>query len=228
MQLAGWALAAALALALCATPWAAAQTVNVDRARRALDRVPQSEWNSNGDIGAGVLRRTSPEELIAFAQQGDARAQNLVGEAYLDGVHGFAKDEAEGVRWLRLSVEQGFAGAQATLGWAYQSGMGGLQVDWVEAARLYRLAAEQGEAGGLVNLGALYLQGRGVDQNFEEARRLFLLALPLDVAAAPANLGLMYEMGYGVPVNLRQAADYYRHCGTQYCMQRLARLRTPH
>jgi TPR repeat protein len=194
-------------------------------ARAALDQITLAEWRSNyGTLLTDTLKRTSRANLEALAVAGDARAQNLIGEAYLGGFDGFAKDEVEGVRWLRLSEAQGFAGSQSTLGWVYQSGVGGVQVDFAEAARLYGLAAAQDEAGGLVNLGVLYLHGRGVQQDYVEARRLFVLAERHQVAPALANLGVIYENGLGVPADRARAVDYYRRCGTEFCLVQLARM----
>jgi uncharacterized protein len=213
------ALIIAAGLAACASVLASADT---NTARAALDRITPAEWSANYfTLLTGVMEYTTRGELEALAESGDARAQNLVGEAYMMGVVGFPRDEVEGVRWLQLGAAQNFAGAQSTLGWAHETGAGDLEVDFVEAARLYALAAEQDEAGGLVNLGALYLQGRGVSQDYAEARRLFLRAELHEVAPALGNLGVIYERGLGVPADRARAADYYRRCGMEFCMVRL-------
>jgi TPR repeat protein len=213
------ALIFAASLVACAAPRGENDT---NSARAALDRITRAQWSSNySTLLTVVMERTTREELEALAEAGDARAQNLVGEAYNNGAAGFPRDEVEGIRWLRLSAAQNFAGAQSALGWAYETGQGGLEVDLVEAARLYALAAGQDEAGGLVNLGVLYMQGQGVQQDYAEARRLFLQADRHNVGPAPANLGVIYERGLGVPVDRARAAQYYRRCGMEFCMNRL-------
>ena len=48
------------------------------------------------------------------AEQGDADAQNKLGDMYYDG-EGVARDYAEARRWYRKAAEQGFADAQYNL-----------------------------------------------------------------------------------------------------------------
>ena len=49
-----------------------------------------------------------------MAEQGDARAQVILGIMLADG-RGVAKDEAQGGRWFRKAAEQGEARAQHNL-----------------------------------------------------------------------------------------------------------------
>ena len=54
-------------------------------------------------------------ETRRLAEQGDADAQYNLGVRYANG-EGVLKDEAEAVRWYRLSADQGNADAQFNLG----------------------------------------------------------------------------------------------------------------
>src|SRR5262249_3703626 len=50
-----------------------------------------------------------------LAEQGNAQAQNQVGNMFYDG-KGVAQDYKEAVRWYRLAAEQGYGSAQYLLG----------------------------------------------------------------------------------------------------------------
>lgn len=58
-----------------------------------------------------------------LALQGNAEAQLQLGIVYLKGKD-VAQDEAEGIKWIKLSAEQGNAPAQNILGMAYAFGKG--------------------------------------------------------------------------------------------------------
>src|SRR5215813_1523849 len=53
-----------------------------------------------------------------LAEQGNAQAQNQVGDMYYDA-KGVAQDYKEAVRWYRLAAEQGDAEGQKNLGVTY-------------------------------------------------------------------------------------------------------------
>ena len=76
------------------------------------------------------------------AEQGDTRAQTLLGTMYHNGL-GVPEDESEAVRWYRLAADQGLAEAQYVLGAMYANGRGVPQ-DVSEAVHWYSLAADQG------------------------------------------------------------------------------------
>src|SRR5262245_17275320 len=92
-----------------------------------------------------------------LAQQGDARAQQLIAALYFQG-QGVAHDDAEAARWLLKAADQGLASAQYELSVAYMTGHG-VAKDDSEAARWTRKAAEQGYAPAQHNLGSQYVNG---------------------------------------------------------------------
>ena len=77
------------------------------------------------------------------AEQGDAGAQNNLGNMYRKG-EGVPEDDAEAVRWYRLAAEQGDAGAQSNLGVRYATGEG-VPEDDVQAYAWFSIAAAQGD-----------------------------------------------------------------------------------
>ena len=90
-----------------------------------------------------------------MAEQGDAKAQNVLGGAYTIG-DGVPKDYQEAIRWYRLAADQRNASAQYYLGRIYNLGRG-VPKDYKEAIRWYRLAADQGHAAAQWNLGLMYV-----------------------------------------------------------------------
>jgi len=75
-----------------------------------------------------------------LAQQGDATAQNYLGEIYELGVSG-NPDYQLAALWFQRAAEQGLKAAQVNLGFLYESGKGVAQ-DKAKALNLYRLAAD--------------------------------------------------------------------------------------
>jgi TPR repeat protein len=105
------------------------------------------------------------------AQQGNADAQDALGDMYFDG-DGVPQDDAEAVHWYNKAAAQGNADAQSSLGLVYEFSES-VPHDLKEAAKWYRLAADQGDASGQLHLAKLYEDGRGVSQNLGEACKLF-------------------------------------------------------
>ena len=66
-----------------------------------------------------------------LAEQGDARAQFLLGLMYAKG-QGVPQDPGEAAKWYRLAAEQGDVQAQYELAWLYATGDGVTQ-DYVAA-----------------------------------------------------------------------------------------------
>src|ERR1022692_1369702 len=95
------------------------------------------------------------------AEQGNADAQERLGEMYSYGQGGLAKDEAQAVSWYRKAAEQGNEYAQSNLGAMYVGGIGGLPVDHAQAVSWWRKAAAQGNAYSQYLLGMAYEYGEG-------------------------------------------------------------------
>jgi len=111
----------------------------------------------------GLSGESPLEDLRSCAEQGYAEAQVQLGFRYDNG-EGVPEDDAEAVRWYRLSAEQGYVLAQHNLGVMYLNGRGVPQDD-AEAVRWFRLAADQGEAEAQASLGTRYAYGEGVPED---------------------------------------------------------------
>lgn len=116
-----------------------------------------------------------------LAEDGDPRAQTIVGTLYYEG-RGVERDPEQAAEWYRMAAEQGHASAQAALGNMYHDG-DGVPEDWEKAAEWLRKSAEQGHPGGQGALGSMYVAAHGVPQDYVEAYKWLTLAtaqLPAD------------------------------------------------
>lgn len=144
------------------------------------------------------------ESVRLAAEQGDAMAQNNLGNMYLNG-NGVPQDYTEANMWLCLAANQGSAEAQVTLGAMYANGEG-VPEDYKEAMKWFRLAAEQGNARAQNNLGSTYRRGLGVPQDYAEAAKWYRLAAEQGLANAQYTLGVMYARGDGVRQDFVEAS----------------------
>ena len=109
-------------------------------------------------LGPPVQAQDTPSaqelaDLRALAEAGTIEAQYSLGVKYDTG-EGVPQDDAEAVRWYRLSAEQGHAGAQySTSGVCVRHRSRACRSMMSEAVIWYRRAAEQGHAGAQFNLG---------------------------------------------------------------------------
>src|SRR5665213_2252097 len=71
--------------------------------------------------------------LLTQANAGDAKSQELMGQAYLNG-KGVPNDYQQAAFWFRKAADQGSAKAQAILGALYAAGVGEPQ-DYTQAAQ---------------------------------------------------------------------------------------------
>ena len=90
---------------------------------------------------------TALREWIPLAEQGDAGAQNNLGQMYRRG-QGVPQDYKTAVKWYRLAAEQGDAYAQGNLGMMYAFGDGVLK-DYVYAHMWGNIAAKNGNKNGV-------------------------------------------------------------------------------
>lgn len=177
----------------------------------AGDAVAQNLVGVAYDHGLGYARDpvAAAHWLRRAAEQGDARAQQNLGQLLRDGRPGVPDDQAEARRWLQAASDQGYGPAHAALGRMLQFGLGGA-ADLPGAVALYRQGEAAGDPWSLEYLALLYLDGNGVEQDPAQARRLFAAAGQGGVAAALGNLGLMTERGMGGPADPAAAEALYR------------------
>jgi len=150
----------------------------------------------------GKAQSTQTNDLAATrkaAEQGDAKAQNKLGEDY-DLGEGVPQDYAQAAVWYRKAAEQGLAEAQTSLGAMYDNGQGVPQ-DYAQAAIWFRKAAEQGDADAQWCLAELFKVGQGVPQDYAEAY------FWLDIAGAAGIEGAK-QLGEDINKSRDEAASH--------------------
>ena len=80
--------------------------------------------------------------LRPLAEQGQAKAQNLLGTCYQSGIGGVSRDDAEALKWFRKAAEQGYGNALANMAYMYAGGYG-VPKNYVLAAMYVELASAQ-------------------------------------------------------------------------------------
>ena len=119
------------------------------------------------------------------AEQGDAIAQNKLGDSYANDDAVLNYDEA--VKWYRRGADQGLAIAQFNLATCYANGHG-VPRDFSEAANWFGKAANQGFAKAQYSLGIYYENGVGVTKDLPAAYGWLVLAAAAGNDKAPAAI----------------------------------------
>ena len=86
----------------------------------------------------------------AQAEQGEAPAQNDLGDLYAHG-QGVPQDYAQAAKWYRLAADQGLPRGQCNLAGLFAAGAG-VKSDPAEAVKWYRKAADKNSADAQYNL----------------------------------------------------------------------------
>ena len=147
------------------------------------------------------------------AVQGEARAQNNLGDYYYYG-NGVSQSYEKAVEWYQKAAAQGYAIAQNNLGDCYEYGEG-VPKDLRKAVEWWQKAAEQGYASAQYNLGVCYSHGIGVSEDYGKAVEWYQKAAEQGNADAQYNLGCCYKDGEGVPKDLRKAVEWYQKAAAQ-------------
>lgn len=151
--------------------------------------------------------RTAIRELQPLADQGNARAQYLMGGIALQGASPGQTDEAGAIAWYRKAAAQGSAEAQRDLAFLL---LNDKPPRTAEAIAFYRQAAERGDAEAAYQLGALYDRGQGVRPDAAQRNAWWQKAAEKNYAPALLALAEMARAGDGVAKSEQDAAGYYR------------------
>jgi TPR repeat protein len=187
-----------------------------DACERAIREFP-GEARFNAYLGIALERLNRLDEArVAYRQaadQGNAVAQNNLGDIYADG-RGVARNYAEALKWYHRAADQGSAQAQYGIGVMYSFGFG-VSKNYTEALKWYHLAADQGSAQAQNGIGVMYDLGFGVSENDTEAAKWYRLAADQGSHDGQVNLGGMYEIGVGVPQSYAEALKWYHLAADQ-------------
>ena len=171
--------------------------------------------------GAWLLHRHSVEtklsaaaiETRARAEQGDAAAQNNLGNLYLNGT-GVPKDYTQADVWYRKGADQGNPKAQFNLGEMYALGYG-VPPDNAKALLWLRRSADQADTRAEVALGHMYFNGQGVTRDEGQGFAWYRKAAEAGHLPAQQFVGWMYYYGRGVQQDYKQAAAWYEKAANQ-------------
>lgn len=137
-------------------------------------------------------RLTSHAHIRSKAENGDARAQYILGTMCEEENRGF-QPTGEALKWYQKAAFQGIAEAQLTLGIKYLHGQG-VAKNEAEALLWLRKAAEQGQPEAQYQLAHLYREGRGTTRDLLQAVKWFRKAAERGHAAAKKNFGLCISL----------------------------------
>jgi len=128
------------------------------------------------------------DTLIKASEQGNAEAQNKLGEAYFKGELGVTKNQVLALGYFTQAAAQDNSMAQAMIGWMNEQGLGNLTINYFEAARYYKLSGSKDNALALNNLAVLYEKGLGVNKDPDYAIILYKKSARLGNPIAQDNL----------------------------------------
>jgi TPR repeat protein len=161
----------------------------------------------------GRYQRTL-ELLMPLAQDGNPRAQVLVGRCYENGL-GVEEDASQAAQWYLLASEKQDREAEVLLAYCYEQGTG-VDKDPQAAVRLMSSAARAGYAEAQYNMALYYNTGRnGLPQSDEECFRWAERAANQGYAQAELLVGACYEHGIGVEQNAGLAQQWYARAAAQ-------------
>lgn len=153
---------------------------------------------------------TPAQKFLADAEDGDPRAQGIVGSVNLTG-NGAAINYNRAYYWLRLGAANGDSMSAYYLGTIYQYGHGRLVPDWVRAERHYKgvykdihSKAKKGNLPYINILAEMYYYGRGLEKNKKEAMKMFNYCAKRRWQPAVENLGVILFIN-GKPEDLKRA-----------------------
>jgi hypothetical protein len=123
---------------------------------------------------------------------------------------GAARNQAEGIRWLRKAADQGDVRAQMQLGSSYARG-DGIDKDLSQAEKWLRRAADQGDVTSHFQLATIYYAQR----RFGEAAHAVRYAADRDMPEAQVFLATLYRQGQGVSVSPQESTRWLRRAANQ-------------
>jgi hypothetical protein len=129
------------------------------------------------ESGSGVAQdlRESAKWWFKAAEQGEAFAQNYLGDHFATGKNHYSKDYVAAASWYRKAAEQEMPSAQYSLGKCYANGEGLLK-DEIEAITWCRRAADHGYEPAQSYIASCYANGIGYGKNMIEAYAYLILA----------------------------------------------------
>ncbi len=168
----------------------------------SLNGIPEVLLYESGDY-AKALKIIEPMGI-----QGNAKAQNLLGIMYSDGL-GVRKNNTNALKWFRKAGEQDYFVAFNNLYFMYKNGKG-TKKNSAEALKWLCKAGEQGDYYALIELVDMYRKGKFVKKDNTKVLKWLRKAAEQEHDFGLQELGLMYFEGNGVPQDYAEAAKLFR------------------
>lgn len=181
-----------------------------------IARVEEADqlWDGKGThrqrSKATRLYREALPKIMTLAEQGNRRAQLIVGNLLATERVTGQRDFVESIKWHQPGADAGYAAMQFLIGARYQKGNGVAQND-PEAMKWYELSAAQGHPGAINNVGWMHGNGRAGagEANDEKASEMYLKAAERGNSVSQNNIAMRLFSGDGVEQDKKKA--FYWH-----------------
>jgi len=136
-----------------------------------------------------------------LAEQGDAKAQNALGNGYQHGFWG-ETDLKQAKKWFQKAADQNYVGGIHNLGI-----LEFLQGNYKQALPYFEKAANMNNADSINMLGVYHQEGIVFEQDYKKALSYFSQAIDIDAdnASTLFNIGQAYYYGEGVEQDYKKA-----------------------
>ena len=137
-------------------------------------------------------------ECYKVVAEVETDAMELLGEIYMNGDCGVAKDPREGAYWFRRGAEAGSLECSYRWGVCCATGTGA-ERDFGNAAEAFRFAAERGHAGAALDLGHCLMNGLGIIGGAKKSMAVeaYAQAAEAGISEACYHLGCAWLNGNG-------------------------------
>ncbi len=174
------------------------------------EKLKDTEMESVLQNANDLFKNGNTEEAVELykklSEQGNAKAQNRLGNCYYSG-NGVEQDYEEAVKWYKLSAQK-YCWGQYNLANCYYWG-NGTEENNEEAMRYYQLAYKNGIIYAANRIGEMYEKGYGVEEDIDEAVKWYKRAAENGNKSAQVKLGDWYYNGNGVEEDIYEALKWY-------------------
>jgi TPR repeat protein len=164
----------------------------------------QCSPQDRSDAHSEAAMKSSLQDIVQCADQGDLVAQNELGRRYGTGTGGVALDSVKSFNLYQKAALAGYTMAKANLGYMYFSGEGTTQ-DYSLAYKWCEQAAIEGSAQAQYTIGYMHATGTGAEKNGVLAEKWLLAAANQGDLDAQHALIHLYSAGDLVPRDVVKA-----------------------
>lgn len=144
--------------------------IQIGKASTSYEKRPSSAPQVNTSSG----NKPSSSNVNNVANSDKAIEYYQLGCDYIYGANGKSKNESEGIKYLKKSIQLGNLDAKFRYANYLEYGKtDGAKVDYNEVFTLYKSLADESYQGAYFNMGLCYEYGKGTDVNYEEALKWY-------------------------------------------------------